>query len=367
KRYLVEISLNGGSELQIGNESEMLVTGLEWLSDKSGLIANAIDRHTKQSQIYHVSYPDGLFRRITNDLDHYQGVSLSADGRRLVTMKQAINRQIWSHAKGKVSRLTVGDQLHIDSVDWIGDDSIAFSEDVNGTRNNYNIWRMRADGTEKQQLTFGGGYNVDLTASPDERYIAFISRRSGRDQVWRVGVDGTGLVQLTNVDHNVTGPMFSPDSRKVYFLGWVDSALRLFQVPVDGGEATPVLNDDIYQNWAPSPEGKRIAYLTFDRDRQRRRVSEFSLETRQKERVLDIIPETCLRWAADGRALFFTSASDGVLNVWRSELDGQKPEPVTAFADERIFRFAVSPRSGHLAVVRESITYDAIMLTPGRR
>jgi Tol biopolymer transport system component len=126
---------------------------------------------------------------------------------------------------------------------------------------------------------------------------------------------------------------------------------------------TLVLNDEIYHDWAPAPDGQHIAYLTFDHRAKRRRVSVFSLETMRNEHVLDIIPETCLRWSADGRALFFTSTADGVANVWRAGLYGGKPEPVTPFVDERVFRFSVSP-SGHLAIVRESVTYDAVMLTP---
>jgi Tol biopolymer transport system component len=206
-----------------------------------------------------------------------------------------------------------------------------------------------------------------LAVSSDERYIAFVSRRTGRDQIWRVDADGGHLTQLTNVDFNVALPAFGADSKKVYFLGWTNGALRLYEVPLEGGDATLVLDDEIYHDWSPSPDGKHIAYLTFDRDARRRRIHIYSFATKQTEQIVDVVSDTFLGWSEDGRSLFFTSASDATRNVWQISLDGGKQEQVTDFADERVFRFAVSPRTGMLATIRETTTYDAVMLTADAR
>ena len=362
-----EIRLDNGAEIRVDERSGLRVIGLEWLPDKTGLIVNGFEDGSAKPQIYQVSYPDGVRRRVTNDLDFYQGISLTADGRNLVSMQQEIGRQIWTTtytAGGIPSLLTEAALTRVDSVGWIGDESLAYCQDQDGSGGNYKIWRMRSDGTEKQQITFGHGNDYELTVSPDNRFIAFVSNRSGKDEIWRINADGTGLVQMTDIEHNVTLPNFSADSTKVYFLAWVEDAFRLWQVSADSGEATPVMNDKIYYHWALSPDGKRLAYLTFDIEAQRRRTHIFSLESMRIEQELDIVPETWIAWANDGRKLYFNSAEDGAVNIWKVGLNGGKPERATTFTDQRVFRFAISPHSNDLAIVRESTTYDAIMLAP---
>ena len=47
------------------------------------------------SQVDFVSYPDGEVRRITNDLNYYFGVSLTADDRTLATVQLNLAGNIW--------------------------------------------------------------------------------------------------------------------------------------------------------------------------------------------------------------------------------------------------------------------------------
>jgi hypothetical protein len=46
-------------------------------------------------QFEHVSYPDGEVRRITNDLNYYLGVSLTADDKTLATVQSTMVMNIW--------------------------------------------------------------------------------------------------------------------------------------------------------------------------------------------------------------------------------------------------------------------------------
>jgi len=68
--------------------------------------------------------------------------------------------------------------------------------------------------------------------SPDGKWIAYVSDRTGEDEIWLSPQDGRGTaVQVTSGSSNYKyQPLWSPDSKK---LMWADRAQRLFFVDVD--------------------------------------------------------------------------------------------------------------------------------------
>jgi len=49
-------------------------------------------RDTRLDRLWRMSYPQGALRRLTNDLSHHIGASLTADGNELVTMRAVLFR-----------------------------------------------------------------------------------------------------------------------------------------------------------------------------------------------------------------------------------------------------------------------------------
>lgn len=83
------------------------------------------------------------------------------------------------------------------------------------------IWVMRADGTDKRQITNNSKANFAPYFFPDGKRIIFSSNQNdprGRDfDLYKINIDGTGLERIT---HNTTFdgfPMFSPDGKKIVF------------------------------------------------------------------------------------------------------------------------------------------------------
>ena len=52
-------------------------------------------------------------------------------------------------------------------------------------RQNFDIWIMRLDGTEKSQLTTNGSEDAGPAWSPDSKWIYFRSNRGGANNIWR--------------------------------------------------------------------------------------------------------------------------------------------------------------------------------------
>jgi dipeptidyl aminopeptidase/acylaminoacyl peptidase len=166
--------------------------------------------------------------------------------------------------------------------------------------------------------------------------------RPGFTHAFVVSADGGAPRQLTFGEYNEAGPIaWSRDNRFVYVTGdripdWQRDAVNteVYEVSVADGTIKPLTTrhgPDSVQ--AVSPDGKTIAYLSFedrllgyqnnelyvmDRDGSNARSLTHGLD-----RSIDSAD-----WAADGRSLFIQYADHGSTKVARVSLDG-KITPVT--------------------------------------
>lgn len=362
--YIVEISASGGDERRIGPPSDSKIVSTRWLPDKSGLIVNAVDDATRQPQIYFLSYPDGVRRRVTNDLNNYYGITLTADGRSIVSAQSSSNRQIWTLTEKGGSRplqITSGAEKHYEGVSWLGNEYLIFDEDENSSFDNYNIWRMSPNGRNRQQLTFGNGDNFQPAVSPDGSSIAFVSRRSGKYELWQMNSDGSDVHQLTVLTADVSNPFYSADGRSIYFLASASGKYQLWQWSIEDRASNLVLNEDT-NLWTVSPDGRSIAFTVFDPASGKPRTRIRRLDAGVAETTLNITPEIWMLWAVDGRSIYFNTNSDEVRNVWRLDLNRSAPKKVSDFTAERVFKCAWSRDGSRSACIRLTATYDAVLI-----
>lgn len=83
------------------------------------------------------------------------------------------------------------------------------------------IWVMRADGTDKRQVTNNGAANFAPFFHPDGRRIIFASNVGDKDgrnfDLYIANVDESGLERVTYNETFDGFPMFSPDGKKLVF------------------------------------------------------------------------------------------------------------------------------------------------------
>lgn len=83
------------------------------------------------------------------------------------------------------------------------------------------IWVMKADGTNKRQVTHNGKANFAPYFFPDGKRIIFSSNADdpkGRNfDLYVVNVDGTGLERITNYGEFDGFPMFTPNGKRLVF------------------------------------------------------------------------------------------------------------------------------------------------------
>ena len=366
---VVEVQVEGGAERPVTSHTWPPNVGqVAWLADGSGLAVIAFESGTSSSQIWHLSYPDGEVRKITNDLNNYSQLSLTADSSALVTVQTEGASSVWVAPQGDTSRarqISSGRYDGAQGLSWMPGGRIVYTSRGSGFSD---IWSIDQDGKDQKQLTANAGANSYpwATATPDGRYIVFTSTRARSSRsVWRMDTDGGNLKRLTAGPGDLF-PQSSPDGQWVIFHSTRSGSLRLWKVSIDGGE--PVrLTDKWTANPTVSPEGSQIAcFYREDQPNSPIKVAIIPFAGGDPVKVLDI-PHSVngpagLRWTPDGRALTFVDTTGGVSNIWSLPLDGGAPKQLTDFKTEQIFWFNFSRDGKNLAVSRGKQTSDVILI-----
>lgn len=76
-----------------------------WLADGSGLLVAASENATAPVQVWHIALKSGEVTRITNDLNDYHDLSLTADSRRLVAVQDHSVSSIWVAPEGDLTHV----------------------------------------------------------------------------------------------------------------------------------------------------------------------------------------------------------------------------------------------------------------------
>ncbi|MFN2502450.1 MAG: DPP IV N-terminal domain-containing protein [Pyrinomonadaceae bacterium] len=368
---VVEVQVENGVERPITSEkwppSAGLGTGgVAWLADGSGLVVIAPDRGTFSIQLWHISYPGGEVRKITNDLNNYNRLSLTADSSALVTVQTEGEMNLWVAPQGdagRVKQISSGRSDGQFGLSWMPGGKIVYTSRGSGFSD---ISSIEQDGKNQKQLTANGSTNLYPWATADGRYIIFTSTRARSTRsIWRMDPDGGNLKQLTEGPGDVF-PQSSPDGRWVVFVSTRSGFVRVWKVPIDGGD--PVrLTDKWTQNPTVSPDGSLIAcFYREDQPNAPVKVAIIPFAGGEPVKVLDI-PHTVngpagLRWTPDGRALRFVDTTGGVSNIWSLPLDGGPPKQLTAFEDDQIFWFDYSRDGRQLALSRGTQTSDVVLI-----
>ncbi len=365
---VVEVEVEGGIERRIFSDRWDGIGQLAWLSDGTGLLMTARAQESTVFQIWHLSYPGGVARRVTYDVNNYHNIGLPSDSSAVVTMRTDRKSSIWTQPyqdMGGARQITFSNYCGGGGISWAPDGKIVYrSIDVDG---NGAIWVMDPDGRNERQLTFGTSPSYGPSVTPEGRYIVFVSTRFGKTNLWRMDIDGGNPIQLT-YGSDAGYPHCSPDGKWVVYQSEDTGKLTLWKVSIDGGD--PVRLTEYASAWPMfSPDGTLVTCACWDErvSPQRWRIAVIPSGGGQPSKLFDPAPTGSMlapaRWTADGRALTYVGSRDGVCNIWSQPLEGGPPKQLTDFKEDQIFCFDWSRDGKWLACSRGVENSDVVRIS----
>jgi Tol biopolymer transport system component/tRNA A-37 threonylcarbamoyl transferase component Bud32 len=359
---LEAIPAEGGPARRLGSRTWSGISSGQWLPNSHGLINLARDQEGA-GQVWHISYPEGDARRITNDLNRYTSLSLNGDASALVAVQQEDTAHIWVVPVGDPTRarqITKGRQDGGSGIAWAGDDSIIFGAPDNSQ--NPQLWITATDGTPPRQLTVEGKINGSPAVCGDNRYLVYLSSIAGTPHIWRSNLDGSDTRQLTN-GAGESMPSCSPDGTWLTYGTGDPKGLGIWRMPIDGGN--PIRIWDQYGGGQISPDGKWV--LIRELMSVNAKPSIIPATGGQPIKTFDRDPELGLPlgWTADSRTLLYVQTRSGVSNIWQRSLDGGEAKPLTNFNSDQFQQMgsvAMSRDGKKLAVVRGYTTSDVVLI-----
>jgi eukaryotic-like serine/threonine-protein kinase len=186
---------------------------------------------------------------------------------------------------------------------------------------------VRYDPKSAQFVPFLSGISAgELDYSRDGQWVTYASYPDGT--LWRSRADGSDRLQLTYPPVSAGLPRWSPDGTQIAYIATQGSgaaggqAWKIFLIPRDGGTPKELLSEVVDQSdpsW--SPDGKKLAYGRFGTGEPRWGINVIDLATRQVSVIAGSEKLFSPRWSPDGQYLAALSTDSTKLTLfnWKTQ------------------------------------------------
>jgi Tol biopolymer transport system component/DNA-binding winged helix-turn-helix (wHTH) protein len=366
---VVEINVKDGTEKLVASQSWKAVEQVAWLKDGSGLVLVARDEGPNSAlQLWYLSSSSGEAFRITNDLNNYSGVSLTAESDGLVTLQSEKASSIWlctdEGARCDARQITFNKYDGLGGVVWTPDHSrIIYTSNANSKEG---LWMVNADGTNQRLLSSRLSNYEEPSVSPDGRYVFFISEANGERNIWRLEIEGGDLKQLTR-NGQESYAQVSPDGVWIVSSSTVSGRTTLWKMNIDGSNPLQITDKSALLP-AISPDAKLIACYYRDELKAPWKIAVLSAAGGTPVKMFDVPPgvifPTQLGWTPDGSGIAYINNRNGIANIWSQPVAGGEPQQLTHYqSGDRIYAFSWSLGGKQLACARGALTSEVVLIT----
>ena len=217
------------------------------------------------------------------------------------------------------------------------------------------VWTVASDGGEARLIVAHEARESRPLYSPDGRFLAFTSHRTGEGDVYLLELGTGSLRRLTFASTTEMVSGWSRDGLWVYFSSStqdISGMEDVYRVRRTGGTPMPLLADEYETEFfaAPSPDGEWVAFSTRGRMASSQwwrnghsHIDEAEVWLARPGSPPDYrqlspgeAKEIWPMWSADGGTVLYVSDRSGAENLWRHVVETNETGPVTAFAEGRL-------------------------------
>jgi eukaryotic-like serine/threonine-protein kinase len=340
-------------------------SNLAWLPDGRNLLVLYTKTNSDRGQIGILGVSGGYFHTVTNDVNAYSELALSADGKTLATVLTNVDSGLaYYREDGGAMISNTPLRISPSSLAWAGEDHLFLVTPALG------ISKLERTTGVLQPLDTGDlDIHYYVNTCPDGEVLFTAYPKGGIElRVFRMNGDGSGLTQLTTTGI-ARDPYCTPDSRMVYFSitsSVHGPSLSLWSMPLAGGTPHEEIAAQPWARVSLSFYAKLAAVLVSsgaDDD-----VEILNLSTHQVEHrfLLQVSAFQAINplypISRDGKAIVeIVTTQDGTALQYRP-VDGSAPHLLIDPIPDTLTSFAWSP-SGKLAVLHLRRSSDVVLMT----
>uniref|UniRef100_A0A7C4TDM4 Bacterial surface antigen (D15) domain-containing protein n=1 Tax=candidate division WOR-3 bacterium TaxID=2052148 RepID=A0A7C4TDM4_UNCW3 len=163
-------------------------------------------------------------------------------------------------------------------------------------------------------------YQGGITWSPDEKYLSFAAKASGRDVLYIINVRNGRVWRKFKFDlDGIYSPKFTPDGKKIIFSGLKDSYLDVYLLEIASGNIERITNDIYVDKYPVVADDGRIAFVSDRPDSSEEyRYGDFALFIKE-DSIYRLTPRTnyvASPFFSSDTGIFFVADYDSAYNLY---------------------------------------------------
>jgi serine/threonine protein kinase len=341
-----------------------LVDGIAWLPDSSGMFLQYRSPETSfRRQIKFQPYPSGDLQNVTNDLNEYRDITVTADGKALATIQEQKSSAIYigsspSHWPGEIkvnpAPVTPG-QAEGGWARWGSDGKIYFGDE------DFHSFRMNPDGSSRSRVPdrdINAAYG--MSCGPDA--LLFATLRNNNLSLFRQDMATREIKQLT-FERDAEWPVCTKDGKTVFYNDFFGGP-AIKRISTSGGSPAVVYAGSA--SYASlSPDDKRIVFFQFSTAGGEHKNMVVVQNIDGGNRIeLSSMGVHEAKWAPDSSGLVESKTTGAGSNLFYQALDGSKPTQLTHFDSEPLWiaSFSFSPDGRQIAIGRARVNDSDLVM-----
>ncbi|MEQ1604907.1 MAG: winged helix-turn-helix domain-containing protein [Pyrinomonadaceae bacterium] len=346
-----------------------------WLPDGDSFLLSASEG-TRFFHVWKVYFSDGQIEQLTNGLSNYGNISISADGKKVISIRADETADIFVAPAGDLNdskQLTFGGQNSFgqNGLHWIDDRRIMFSSQTEqNLADNLTVFDLNTNSRVQITNEPQNAYRVPVS---DGKYIWFAMNKNGVSHIFQMNADGRDVKQISSGDAGQRqSPRVTSDSRYLYYVQRTKEGGRILRYDFAEQKEEVFFDNPDFQPGPYLELSPDNRYLTFPRVIDRPENTEtsgvemaiVSVDNREDIkhfRISDVPP--IRRFSPDSRSIEYVSAPSKTTQIVRQRFDGSPPITIFTAKNGKIFNFAWSKDGRQLALSIGRQNRDAVLLS----
>lgn len=191
------------------------------------------------------------------------------------------------------------------------------------------LWRSRADGSERIELTTSALHIFTMRWSPDDQRLAVMAKEAGKPwKIYLIAADGGRPVPILSEDRNEADPAWTPDSKALFFGRPPDrmdndQPKAIYMLDLETKKVSEVQDSTGLFSPRLSPDGRYLAAMPLDQH-----ALMLLDRTTGKWSTLTTHNAGDPTWSHDARHLYFQDFVEAGKPIYRIAVPTGKPEVV---------------------------------------